>query len=59
MYRHVSAYMHTKSNREHRHVSPHGKYTTYERLNDESFLEINNVKCFANSCIEINALMYG
>lgn len=39
-------------------VSPHGKYTTYERLNDESFLEINNVKCFANSCIEINALMY-
>lgn len=58
MYRYVSVYLYIKSNREYRYVFLYGKYIIYERFNDESFFEINNVKCFVNSCIEINVLMY-
>lgn len=58
MYRYVSVYMYIKSNREYRYVFLYGKYIIYERFNDESFFEINNVKCFVNSCIELNVLMY-
>lgn len=58
MYCYVSVYLYIKSNREYRYVLLYGKYIIYERFNDESFFEINNVKCFVNSCIELNVLMY-
>lgn len=58
MYCYVSVYLYIKSNRECRYVFLYGKYIIYECFNDESFFEINNVKCFVNSCIEINVLMY-